>query len=39
MRILNRIERADFDVLARRPTLGAVDLGWLTWRVATWVPR
>jgi hydroxysqualene synthase len=39
MRILNRIERADFDVLARRPTLGAVDFGWLTWRVATWVPR
>jgi squalene synthase HpnC len=39
MRILSRIERADFDVLAHRPTLGPIDVGWLAWRVATWVPR
>ncbi len=38
-RILDRIERVDFDVLARRPSLGPLDLGWLTWRVVTWVPR
>jgi squalene synthase HpnC len=38
-RILTRIERADFDVLAHRPTLGAVDLGWMAWRVASWVAR
>ena len=38
-RILTRIERHDFDVLAHRPSLGAIDVGWLAWRVATWVPR
>ncbi len=38
-RILTRIERHDFDVLAHRPSLGALDVGWLAWRVATWVPR
>lgn len=39
MRILNRIERANFDVLARRPTLGPLDFGWMAWRIVTWVPR
>lgn len=38
-RILDAIERADFDVMGRRPTLGASDLPWLAWRAATWVPR
>jgi hydroxysqualene synthase len=38
-RILRAIERADFDVMGRRPTLGASDLPWLAWRAATWVPR
>ncbi len=38
-RILRAIERADFDVMGRRPTLGAWDLPWLAWRAATWVPR
>lgn len=37
-RILNRIQRADFDVLGRRPRLGASDLPWLAWRLAVW-PR
>jgi squalene synthase HpnC len=39
VRILNRIERADFDVLARRPSLGARDIGWMAWRIATWTAR
>jgi squalene synthase HpnC len=39
MRILTRIERQEFDVLARRPRLGAADAGWLAWQVLTWVPR
>ena len=39
IRVLNRIERQDFDVLARRPRLGPVDVGWLAWRLVTWVPR
>jgi squalene synthase HpnC len=36
MRVLSRIERADFDVVARRPRLGAADLPWLTWKLTTW---
>ena len=39
IRVLNRIEHRDFDVLAQRPSLGAADVGWLAWRVVTWVPR
>ena len=39
VRILARIERQDFDVLAHRPRLGATDAGWLAWRMLTWVPR
>lgn len=39
IRILGRIERQDFEVLSHRPRLGAVDAGWLAWRVLTWVPR
>jgi squalene synthase HpnC len=37
-RILDRIQRADFDVLAARPRLGASDLPWFAWRLAVW-PR
>ena len=36
MRVLSRIERADFDVVARRPRLGPTDLPWLAWKLATW---
>jgi hypothetical protein len=36
MRVLSRIERADFDVVARRPRLRAADVPWLVWNVATW---
>jgi hydroxysqualene synthase len=36
MRVLARIEHADFDVWALRPRLGAVDLPWLAWKLATW---
>jgi phytoene synthase len=36
MRVLSRIERADFDVVARRPSLGAGDVPWLAWKLATW---
>jgi squalene synthase HpnC len=38
-RILQAIERADFDVMGRRPALRASDLPWLAWQAATWVPR
>ena len=36
MRVLSRIERVDFDVVARRPSLGAGDAPWLAWKLATW---
>jgi squalene synthase HpnC len=39
VRVLNRIERADFDVLARRPSLGPADFGWMAWQAATWAWR
>jgi phytoene synthase len=36
MRVLSRIERADFDIVARRPALGAGDAPWLAWKLVTW---
>ncbi len=36
MRILERIERQQFDVFGRRPAIGAGDLPLLLWRAATW---
>lgn len=36
MRVLSRIEGAEFDVVGRRPHLGVADLPWLTWRLASW---
>ena len=36
MRVLSRIEQVDFDVVARRPSLGAGDVPWLTWKLVTW---
>ena len=36
MRVLSRIERVDFDVVARRPSLGAADAPWLAWKLVTW---
>jgi len=36
MRVLSRIEHVDFDVVARRPSLGASDVPWLTWKLVTW---
>jgi squalene synthase HpnC len=35
-RILERLERIEFDVFGRRPTLGPADLPVLAWRLATW---
>jgi hydroxysqualene synthase len=35
-RVLARLEAARFDVVRRRPTLGAVDGPWLAWRMARW---
>ena len=35
-RILDKLERGDFDVFNRRPTLGAADLPALVWRAAAW---
>ena len=39
MRVLSRIEGESFDVVARRPSLGAADLPWLAWKLATWTAR
>jgi phytoene synthase len=36
MRILEKLEAGDFDVFARRPTLGAADIPALVWRAALW---
>jgi len=35
-RVLARLEGARFDVVGRRPTLGAADGPWLAWRMARW---
>jgi squalene synthase HpnC len=35
-RILDRLEAARFDVIRRRPTLGAVDAPWFAWRLLAW---
>lgn len=35
-RILDRLERAEYDVFARRPTLGLADAPVLLWQLATW---
>ena len=35
-RILDRLERADFEVFANRPTLTARDIAPLVWRTASW---
>jgi squalene synthase HpnC len=39
MRILDRLERADFEVFANRPTLTARDIAPLVWRTAFWTSR
>ena len=39
MRVLSRIEHVDFDVVERRPSLGASDVPWLAWKLVTWGPR
>jgi hypothetical protein len=40
MRVLARIERVDFDVVAHRPSLGAADVPWMAWKLVTWAePR
>ena len=36
MRVLARLERARFDVVRERPSLGASDGPWLVWRMMTW---
>jgi hypothetical protein len=36
MRILDRLERAQFDVFADRPSLGATDAAAIAWRVLRW---
>ena len=36
MRVLSRIERVDFDVVVRRPSVGAADVPWLAWKLVTW---
>jgi hydroxysqualene synthase len=38
MRILERLERTNFDVLAQRPTISAGDAPILLWRMMVWRP-
>ena len=38
MRILERLERADFDVFARRPAISGSDAPLLLWRMVAWRP-
>jgi squalene synthase HpnC len=35
-RILDRLERAGYDMIHRRPSLGAADAPWLAWRMLAW---
>jgi squalene synthase HpnC len=37
-RILDRLERAGFDAVNHRPTIGAADAPWFAWRLLTWSP-
>ena len=39
MRILDRLERSGFDPVRARPKLGAGDVPWFAWRLATWQRR
>ncbi len=36
VRILDRLERGNFDVFARRPTLSIADAPWIAWRALAW---
>jgi squalene synthase HpnC len=38
-RILERLERSDFEAFSNRPTLTGRDIGPLVWRTATWFRR
>jgi squalene synthase HpnC len=35
-RILDRLERAEYDMIHRRPSLGFADAPWLVWRMLAW---
>jgi phytoene synthase len=35
-RILDRIEASKYDMIHRRPSLGAADAPWLAWRMLSW---
>jgi squalene synthase HpnC len=35
-RILDRLEQAEYDMIHRRPSLGAADAPWLAWRMLAW---
>jgi phytoene/squalene synthetase len=39
MRILDRLERARFDVFRRRPKLGMSDMASITWHTLWWTAR
>ena len=36
IRILDKLERAGFDSVRTRPTLGVTDMPWFLWRLLTW---
>jgi len=38
-RILDRLERSEYDMIHRRPSLGVTDAPWFAWRMLSWSPR
>jgi hypothetical protein len=39
VRILDRVERLQLDLIHRRPVLGVLDLPWITARLLAWSLR
>ena len=35
-RILDRLERSEYDMIRRRPSLGVADAPWFAWRMLSW---
>ncbi len=35
-RILDRLERSEYDMIRRRPSLGSADAPWVAWRMLSW---
>jgi phytoene/squalene synthetase len=38
-RILDRLERSEYDIMQSRPSLGVADAPWFAWRMLSWSTR